>query len=72
MEELSGVVVIFVMAIIYLLPGVVAISRSHPNSAAIFVLNLLLGWTLLIWVIALVWSLTNPNASQQVHVIHKD
>jgi uncharacterized membrane protein YqaE (UPF0057 family) len=42
----------------YLFPTLVAVSRSHHNSSAIFVLNLLLGWTLLGWIVALVWAFT--------------
>lgn len=42
----------------YLLPTLVAMQRGHAQSAAIFALNLLLGWTVLGWVAALVWSLT--------------
>jgi Superinfection immunity protein len=42
----------------YLLPTLVAAWRSHHQTAAIFVLNLLLGWTVLGWIIALVWAMT--------------
>jgi hypothetical protein len=52
--------VIFVPAAIalYFSPSIVARVRSHPNRAAIFVLNLTLGWTLLGWLAALIWSHT--------------
>lgn len=43
---------------IYFLPTIVAALRGHLSSGAIFVLNLLLGWTALFWIIALVWSFT--------------
>ena len=42
----------------YFLPGIIASLRRHRNSTAIWVLNLLLGWTLLGWIIALVWACT--------------
>ena len=42
----------------YFLPAVIAVMRQHQNTAAIFVLTLLLGWTFLGWVCALVWSFT--------------
>jgi hypothetical protein len=40
------------------LPTIIAFARRHHNRYAIFVLNLLLGWTVVGWVVALVWSLT--------------
>jgi Superinfection immunity protein len=43
---------------LYFVPAIIAFSRNHRNRVAILVLDLLLGWTLLGWVGALVWSLT--------------
>jgi hypothetical protein len=49
---------------LYLFPSLVAISRRHHQRAAIVALNLLLGWTLVGWVISLVWALTaTPGAT---------
>ena len=45
--------------LLYFIPAIVAESRKHRNSSAILILNLLLGWTFLGWVIALVWSFTD-------------
>jgi hypothetical protein len=43
-------------------PSVVAFryKHRHHNAVAILVLNLLLGWTLIGWMVALVWALTKP------------
>jgi hypothetical protein len=43
---------------IYFLPTLVAYWRGHHNRFAIGLLNLLLGWTLFGWAIALVWAVT--------------
>ena len=40
----------------YFLPSIVATVRNHPASLPIFLLNLSLGWTVLGWVGALIWS----------------
>lgn len=48
----------------YLLPALIAGLRRHHNEGAIFVLNLLLGWTFLGWVAALVWACTAIDAAQ--------
>lgn len=41
---------------IYLLPTCVAMARGRRQATAIGVLNVLLGWTFLGWVVALVWA----------------
>lgn len=50
--------------IIYFLPYIVAISNKKTNSAAILVLNLFLGWTLIGWVVALVWATTKQQTME--------
>ena len=51
--ELLLVVSIFAF---YFLPTLIAFLRQHKNKLAVFLLNLLLGWTVLGWVVSLVWS----------------
>ena len=41
---------------IYFHPSVVASKRKHINVESIFILNLLLGWTFVGWVLSLVWA----------------
>jgi len=53
MPELLLAVLIFAF---YFLPTLIAFLRQHKNKPAIFLLNLLLGWTVLGWVVSLVWS----------------
>jgi hypothetical protein len=43
--------------VLYFLPTLVAFGRGKRDAGAIFVLNFLLGWTAVGWVIALVWAL---------------
>lgn len=54
-----GAIIIALAIIIYFVPTFIAGGRSQW--AAIFALNLLLGWTLLGWVAALVWALALPR-----------
>lgn len=56
---LTGVFLIVVLAVVgslYFLPAIVAALNSKKNVGAIFVLNFFLGWTLVGWVVCLVWS----------------
>jgi len=45
--------------LIYLLPWIIAAVRNHANLAPIALVNILLGWTLLGWIVALIWSATD-------------
>ncbi|WP_457302447.1 superinfection immunity protein [Phyllobacterium sp. P5_D12] len=49
---------LILLFVAYFFPAIVAAARRQNNATAIFVLNLFLGWTLLGWVIALVWAFT--------------
>lgn len=42
----------------YLLPWAVAASRGKANQWSVFLINLLLGWTIVGWIVALVLSCT--------------
>jgi len=56
---------IFVGSLIYFAPSIRAFELEHTNATAIFTLNLALGWLLIPWVIALVWSLSRDKVSEQ-------
>lgn len=43
---------------VYFIPTGIAAFRGHHNTMAIFVLNLLLGWTFIGWAASLIWSFT--------------
>ena len=55
---MEGLFALLLLAAIYFLPTIIAAIREHHNAGAIFMLNLLLGWTLLGWIIAIVWACT--------------
>lgn len=56
---------LLVLLLLYLLPSFIAGGRKHHNTSAITVLNLLLGWTVLGWIISLVWAFTAVNTPQR-------
>jgi heme/copper-type cytochrome/quinol oxidase subunit 2 len=56
---LAVLVCIMVGCVMYMLPTLVAAKRQHHNATAITVLNIFAGWTVLGWLIALVWSFTS-------------
>jgi len=42
--------------VFYFLPTILAFARNKRDTAAILLLNLFLGWTMIGWVVALVWA----------------
>jgi hypothetical protein len=70
----NGGILVLAAVVAYFLPTVIASLRGHRQQGAIFALNLFLGWTLIGWVAALVWGLTNsqrPVAQQQPLYYHE-
>lgn len=53
---LSTALAFFVCIAGYLSPTLVAAARNHQDYWRIFVVNLFLGWTVVGWMIALIWS----------------
>ena len=49
---------------LYLLPALIAYQRAHHQRLAVFIVNLLLGWSVLGWIAALIWACT---ATRQSH-----
>ena len=47
---------LFCLILLYFLPAI--IGRDKRDAAGIFLLNLFLGWTVIGWVIALIWACT--------------
>jgi hypothetical protein len=42
--------------VMYFLPSIIALARNKRDITAILLLNVLLGWTVIGWVVALVWA----------------
>ena len=64
MESLAASLVFLFILAIYLIPTIIAFSRGHASKWGIGVLNIILGWSLVFWVVALIWSLSNKGQSQ--------
>jgi hypothetical protein len=60
MEMLAVGIFIF----IYFLPAIIAYNRNHHNSTSIFLLNLLLGWSGIGWIAAIIWAFTAVQVNQ--------
>ena len=54
--KMEGILLLIFIGVVYFLPTIGAIGARKRNTAAIFLLNLSLGWTFIGWMIALVWA----------------
>lgn len=45
--------------LMYFLPSLIALARNKRDILAIFLLNLFLGWSVIGWIVALVWAAKN-------------
>lgn len=62
------VVVMVIGAGMYFLPTIIAVMQHRNNVAVIAVINTLLGWSFIGWIVALVMALTKD--AQPVQVVH--
>jgi len=42
--------------VMYFLPSIIALARNKRDITAIVLLNFFLGWTMIGWIVALVWA----------------
>ena len=47
----------------YLLPSIIGRVRGHRNERALLAFNVFAGWTIIGWVVALVWSIYNEPSN---------
>ena len=60
---------VLLLIILHFIPTIIAFCLGHKSKFGILAMNLLLGWTGIFWIWALIWSLCNPN-SNSVTVIN--
>lgn len=58
------ILIIILFVGLYFLPSLAAI--GHRNGISIFILNLLLGWSVIEWVGALVWAFSNDKKNEVI------
>ncbi|MDB5433673.1 MAG: hypothetical protein JWP35_4789 [Caulobacter sp.] len=61
MDSAAGLFGFILLLGCYLIPTIIAFMRKHKDAPAIAALNILLGWSVLGWVVSFIWSLSNPS-----------
>ena len=64
-EHTITVVELMLIAIIYMLPALISYARDIPARQTVTVLNIVLGWTLIVWVILFLWAMSAETAPEQ-------
>ena len=64
---LAGLFIIYPIISVYFLPYRIAHKTNHKQTRAIYILNIFAGWTVIAWIIALIWAHTVPSESIHVH-----
>ncbi len=64
-----GALIAFIfLSALYFMPTIVAVGRGKANAAAIGALNFFLGWSVIGWIVSLVWALAADAPTQYINV----
>ncbi|OHB25415.1 MAG: hypothetical protein A2X84_14180 [Desulfuromonadaceae bacterium GWC2_58_13] len=47
---------------IYLVPTIIAFKKKHPSRRSIFFTNLFFGWSVIGWVLAMIWCYSTAES----------
>ena len=59
------IITVLIAAALYFTPAIVAFSRRVPNTGSVVVIDVLLGWTVIGWVVALALACRSKPAAVQ-------
>jgi uncharacterized membrane protein len=60
-----SVVILVIAMVVYFLPSIVAYKDKRAAWVGIAILNVLLGWTILGWIAALIWAVTGESEKER-------
>lgn len=67
MTDTAATLTLLFLTALYFLPTMIAGLRGHHQCGAIIVLNFLTGWTVIGWIIAMVWASTRVQPQRSTH-----
>ena len=62
-------ILIFILGTLYFIPTIIAKACNKKNSDGVFIVNFTLGWTIIGWIIALMWAISAPQNKNTSHSI---
>ncbi len=57
---------LILIAILYMLPTLIAFARDIPQRGLVTVFNIILGWTLIGWLIAFLWARMAETTAEEL------
>jgi hypothetical protein len=71
MEILSFIflVLFFILGTLYFIPAIIAYACNKAGRNGILLVNFLLGWTVVGWLISLIWALSSPIDKSAPHSV---
>jgi hypothetical protein len=58
-----GIIIFILLAVgLYYLPTFICVERKTDNAGSVFVINTLLGWTCIMWLVLLIVAITSRPA----------
>jgi len=70
-DTMAGILLLIIGGLIYFIPAMIASGRNHPAITGITLLNLFLGWTVIIWIVCFIWAYSSPNIQTEKTATHK-
>lgn len=52
---------ILALGLVYVWPSIAALGRDHNHTIALIITNLLLGWTIVGWLVCYIWAYVDVN-----------
>lgn len=69
---LPELLILVAVSTVYFMPWFIAALRVHHRRFMIGLLNLLLGWTLIGWLIAFLWASSSSSSSSKTKASHEE
>ncbi len=68
--EYEGIFILLIIIglVVDFIPTMVAFSRGHKNAGLLFFLNLLFGWTVIVWIILLIWAVSGRTRDEHEYI----
>lgn len=69
-DGFSIISLLFIL-LLYFLPTIIGLGRKHKRVISIFFMNLLFGWTLIGFILILIWSLSSEKEPYTINIINE-